>query len=506
MDPVHKQMLKVGYDYFRASRHDPKATAYLEGRGFSRQILDEFECGYATAGFKRLYGRLKKRFTPEQLRESGLLSFKKQIYDLFNNRVMFPIRDSAGTLVGFGGRTIETTESDKGPPKYINSADTPFFHKKEHVYGLHLVLKKNANLGRILVQEGYLDVIRCHEYGISDAVAPLGTALTTEQIDKIFQHTDQITLCFDGDKAGYKAARRASELILPFLSPGRYAEVVFMPPGHDPDSFIKNEGAEAYRNWLNIATPVTTFLSNTLYQEICPNNDIGSVAAFLNAVEPLIQQMPKGDARDQWIGGICNKACVSEGSTTTLFHQYLSSEPNDVNPQLIREMVSDFVSNSGGVSMWDQVAETQRLEVLIHAAIVATNNPESPVAREFNRRIQEKQSQGTELSPGQQSPLKNRAMMLIGKHPDKTTFYSFLSESQATDLCNRFDVELHWESPVRLDLEQCVLMMRPTHGNAEELEELHVVLASREGFIAAEILDNQLEFASHGITATAVNG
>jgi len=213
-------------------------------------------------------------------------------YDRFRDRLMFPIRDSRGRVIGFGGRVI-----DQGEPKYMNSPETPLFHKGRELYGLYEARQARADFKRLLIVEGYMDVVRLHQAGITYAVATLGTATTQEHLNKIFRQTHEVVFCFDGDRAGLKAAWRALENALPLAQDGRELKFMFLPEGHDPDTLIAAEGPEAFENRMKDALPLSEYLVQQLIAEVDLDHVDGR--AKLKALAgPLFARMPEGIYRE----------------------------------------------------------------------------------------------------------------------------------------------------------------------------------------------------------------
>ncbi len=244
----------------------PIAIDYLKGRGITGEIAKEFELGFAPDGWDNLLKVLGK---DEKARESLVtagLAIKKDgggYYDRFRARVMFPIHDHRGRIVGFGGRVL-----DKGEPKYLNSPETPLFHKGRELYGLFRAREAIKRENRVLVVEGYMDVVALAQYGIDFAVATLGTATTRDHLERLFRHAPEVIFCFDGDRAGREAAWRALETTLPVLRDGRQASFLFLPEGEDPDTLVRKEGAEAFRARLSAAKPLPDFLFETLVKQV----------------------------------------------------------------------------------------------------------------------------------------------------------------------------------------------------------------------------------------------
>ena len=243
-----------------------RAVNYLKGRGLTGLIAHRFGLGYAPDGWRFLFDQLgTETQIKKQLRDAGLTVVNSQgrEYDRFRERVMFPIRDIRGRTIAFGGRVL-----DESKPKYLNSPETKLFHKSDTLYGLYEARQACRSLDRVLVVEGYLDVVALAQFGIDFAVATLGTALTGQHLDRLSRQTAQVIVCFDGDQAGRTAAKRALDTMLPFLSDEFSIRFLFLPDGHDPDSLVRNEGTDAFLSRLNEALPASEALIGLLADEI----------------------------------------------------------------------------------------------------------------------------------------------------------------------------------------------------------------------------------------------
>lgn len=262
--------------WFEAQLHDPKnkeVLHYISGRGLSIETLNAFRLGYAPGDDQALRKcLLAQGFTDAQMIEAGILKLSatsgREPYSFFRDRLIFPVADARGRIVAFGGRVLPEhlrppQRGDFKPPKYINSSDTPLFHKGRTLYaGQHARLAAKDH--KLIVVEGYMDVIACHQAGFRGAVAPLGTALTEEQISLLWKmiplDEKEPVLCFDGDEAGYRAAVRAVERVLPLLKPQQSVRIAFLPEGEDPDTFIREKGKGAFEGLINNAWSLVDFL------------------------------------------------------------------------------------------------------------------------------------------------------------------------------------------------------------------------------------------------------
>ncbi len=267
------------------------AQEYLKNRGVSGITARDFGVGYAPSGWNAMTSALAD--VPQAiLLELGLLSRNDQgrVYDKFRERIIFPIRDVRGRVVGFGGRIHK---ADDGGPKYLNSPETPIFHKGQELYGLYEARRAVRKLEQLIVVEGYLDVVSMAQAGIPTCVAALGTAISTEQMRKLFRYVDDVVCCFDGDRAGRQAAWRALEASLPILTEGKRLRFVFLPDGEDPDSFVRKQGKAAFLEQIKGAIPVIDYLFSTLRQGLNLNS-LDDRARLASLAAPHIEKVQTG--------------------------------------------------------------------------------------------------------------------------------------------------------------------------------------------------------------------
>jgi DNA primase len=282
--------------YFQAElpNHEP-AVAYLKARGIDGATARRFGIGYAPAGWSQLLERFgTTQEAIERLLAVGLVIRKDNgsHYDRFRDRLMFPIHDSRGRCIAFGGRVL-----GDDTPKYLNSPETVLFHKGRELYGLYEARQALRSIPRLVVVEGYMDVIGLARHGVDFTAATLGTATTSEHLNRLFRLTDDVLFCFDGDSAGRSAAWRALEVALPEIREGRQIRFVFLPEGEDPDTFVAEQGAPAFEQALNDATPLSEFL----LQELSAQVDMDSVdgrARLAELARPLIARVPAGIYRE----------------------------------------------------------------------------------------------------------------------------------------------------------------------------------------------------------------
>lgn len=280
-------------------KHHPlgqEAIDYLKNRGLSGENAQLFGIGFAPPGWDNLLSTLgdsdKAR---EQLEQAGMVIRKEdshRMYDRFRHRIMFPIRDQRGRTIAFGGRVLG---HDK--PKYLNSPETPVFHKGRELYGLWEARKKLRNIPRLILVEGYMDVVALAQHGIYNAVATLGTAATSDHISRIFRQTSEVIFCFDGDDAGRTAAKRALENALPLMEDGRQGRFLFLPEGEDPDSLVQQIGPEAFNQKLDKALSLSEFLLNHCSEGIDIESPEGKSITAKKAL-PLINLLPKGTFKE----------------------------------------------------------------------------------------------------------------------------------------------------------------------------------------------------------------
>jgi DNA primase len=283
--------------YQKLLQENQKAIDYLKQRGLSGEIAGEFGIGFAPVGWD---GLIKKLGNDEKkialLQRAGMLSQGKSgQYDKFRHRIMFPIHDRRGRVIGFGGRALD----DDGP-KYLNSPETELFHKGRELYGLYLARKSQARLDRIIVVEGYMDVVALAQFEIRNCVATLGTATTADQTELLFRAAEEIVFCFDGDRAGRQAAWRALEAVLPRLREGRQARFLFLPEGEDPDSMVRSTGRTSFLSLIDEAQPLSEFFFDHFTAEV-DMNSIDGRAKLIEMVRPHMDSIPDGVFRDMMI-------------------------------------------------------------------------------------------------------------------------------------------------------------------------------------------------------------
>ncbi|WP_227816552.1 DNA primase [Nitrogeniibacter aestuarii] len=293
--------------YREQLKNAPRAIDYLKARGLTGQVAARFGIGYAPDGWQSLE-KVVSQYSDPALLEAGLVIENDQghRYDRFRDRIMFPILDSRGNVIGFGGRVL-----DKGEPKYMNSPETPLFEKGRELYGLYQARQSIRAENTAIVVEGYMDVVALAQHGVQNAVATLGTATTATHIQKLFRLVDRVTFCFDGDAAGRKAAWRALENALEALSDNKQIGFLFLPEEHDPDSFVREAGADTFRALADKAAPLTEFLLDGLAGDLDMRTAEGR-AQFAHAAQPLVMRVGAPMLRLQLVKSVAQRCALGE--------------------------------------------------------------------------------------------------------------------------------------------------------------------------------------------------
>ena len=290
---VLEQAAALYAEQLRTSTEGRRAVAYLKTRHITSDIARDFLLGYAPDAWDFLTSRLDQK----SLLEAGLLvrNDDGKIYDRFRGRIMFPIRDKRARIIGFGGRVL-----DDSLPKYLNSPETPVFHKGREVYGLHELLEKNPKPRRILIVEGYMDVIALTQFGIHYAVAALGTATSQAHLDLLFRYSPELILCFDGDKAGRQAAWRAMEPAFSSLRDGRQIRIMLLPQEHDPDTLVREEGLDSFVARIETATTLSDYFFGHFAAEVNLSEMEGRAQLVIKA-KPYLEKLPDSVFKDMML-------------------------------------------------------------------------------------------------------------------------------------------------------------------------------------------------------------
>jgi DNA primase len=372
---LYNVMSRVARFFEQNLADNERARSYVNARGIDAKTAAKFALGFAPDSWDALLNRFASRDEDRrQILQLGLIVERDTrggeraagFYDRFRDRLMFPIRDSRGRVLGFGGRII-----DQGEPKYLNSPETPLFHKGRELYGLFEARQARADFTRLMIVEGYMDVVRLHQAGITYAVATLGTATTQEHLNKVFRLTSEVVFCFDGDRAGRQAAWRALDNALPLARDGRELKFMFLPEGHDPDTLVAEEGAEAFENRLNTSLP----LSEYLIQQLKADVDLRSVdgRAKLKALAaPLFARMPEGIYREMLADRLATQVGMP---ASTLKRSFGSESPK----RAASERPEPAGQRHGRISVGRGNLLTQAITLVLHhpAAAAAVPNPQA---------------------------------------------------------------------------------------------------------------------------------
>ena len=341
-------------------RENQTAIDYLKKRGLSGEIAKRFGIGFAPAGWNNLLQTLSNK--PQQQNnalELGLIvkNDNGKLYDRFRNRIMFPIRDTRGRTIAFGGRVIDSNDT----PKYLNSPESSAFHKGKELYGLWEAKQAHRRLDKILVVEGYMDVVMLAQHGIDYAVATLGTAATADHIQRLFRNTNQIIFCFDGDQAGRSAALRALQHALPAMKDGRQANFMFLPDGEDPDSLVQKLGADEFEALCEQAQPLSQFLLDDLKAQ----TDISTLdgrARLIELAKPHLNSLMNGVYKDMLISEL---ASLGKTDKQTI-QRHLSNQTTATTPQPLPRSPSKHGT---------QTPMSRAITLLLHHPNLATDLP-----------------------------------------------------------------------------------------------------------------------------------
>jgi DNA primase len=360
-------------DFYRQQlRGADNAVGYLKRRGLSGEIAARFGLGYAPDGWDNLR-QVFPNYEVHALAEAGMVIDKsdddgahRKRYDRFRDRIMFPIRNTKGQVIGFGGRIL-----DQGEPKYLNSPETPLYQKGLELYGLFEARQAIREAGYALVTEGYMDVVALAQLGFPNAVATLGTACTPTHVQKLLRQTDQVVFSFDGDSAGVRAARRALEACLPHANDNKIIQFLFLPAEHDPDSFVRERGADAFAQEIRQAMPLSEFLLS----EVSHENDLTTAEGRAKTqfdAKPLLQQLPPSSLRLQIVRSLAQMTQSTSAEIEALFElvqpvartkmapaRTKRSAPVGLERQILRILVAHpSLAMMLNVDLMNQIAET----------------------------------------------------------------------------------------------------------------------------------------------------
>ena len=334
----------------KSSSEKNKVVSYAKKRGISGSIAKRFELGFAPPGWTNLFDQYSmNEESVQDLLSMGMIVPKKDkkddYYDRFRNRLMFPIHNAKGSVIGFGGRVLSSQDN----PKYLNSPETPLFSKSKELYGLYHCRKYSRKIDSILVVEGYMDVIALHQHGITNVVATLGTATTPAHLQVLSRSAETIVFCFDGDKAGRDAAWKALKTSLPSITSGLVIKFLILPQGEDPDTLINKESAKAFNSRIEGAQTLSSFLIEHIKSKV-PFDTIEGKTLFLEKSASLINLVNYSIYRQQLIEGIANaigqniiqveKAVEQSKSQNNQFASTNKSQQNKLNPGLVNKTTS----------------------------------------------------------------------------------------------------------------------------------------------------------------------
>ncbi|HWV16753.1 MAG TPA: DNA primase [Cellvibrio sp.] len=328
-------LLEKASDFYQSQlrQHPSKhmAVNYLKGRGLDGKTAKDYGVGFAPPGWDNLLKSLGSSDEEKHLLiEGGMLIHQEQekkLYDRFRHRIMFPIRDTRGRVIGFGGRVLG---DDK--PKYLNSPETPIFHKGQELYGLYEARLAYRDLPRLLIVEGYMDVVSLAQFGIRYGAATLGTACGEDHLDRAFKYTSEVVFCFDGDKAGRSAAHRALEASLTAMTDGRTVKFLFLPDGEDPDTLVRQIGPDKFERMIELAVPLEDFLFDAVAEGLNIRTMEGR-ASFSKRAAPLLDKLPKGVFRELMFENLATRTGLSRSILQDLVSEPVSlGEPEPPKP------------------------------------------------------------------------------------------------------------------------------------------------------------------------------
>lgn len=324
---LYDLVAEVTTEYYEQLKETPRAIDYLKNRGITGKIAQQFQIGYAPAGWSHISDKFGKTDADKKKLLDVGLTIKKDgggYYDRFRDRIMFPIHDYRGRIIGFGGRVLDT-----GEPKYLNSPETPLFQKGHELYGLFEALKINRQLDYALIVEGYMDVIALFQHGITQAMATLGTATSAHHLRRLYRYTSDIIFCFDGDQAGRTAAWRALQVVFPEMQDSIQIRFLFLPDGEDPDSLVRKEGKDAFEKRVTKATSLSDFFFQTIIKE-CDLSSMEGRARLAAMSLNHIRQLPAGIFQGIMIDELARRARVDASELRQQIRQTGTSTPQNI--------------------------------------------------------------------------------------------------------------------------------------------------------------------------------
>lgn len=378
-------LLELAASFYRERlkmQEGSEAKRYLHERGLSSDVISDYGIGYAPGGWEALKQHLSERSISESVQiEYGLLIHREdtgRTYDRFRDRIMFPIRDLRGRTIAFGGRVM-----GDGQPKYLNSPETPVFHKGRELYGLYEARQASSRLEQLVMVEGYMDVVALAQYGIHNAVATLGTATTEDHLSRLFRLVGRVVFCFDGDRAGREAASRALETALPMMIDGREARFLFLPEGDDPDTLVRREGTEAFQDRVTCAMPLSEFL----FEQAAQGRDLNTVEGrerFASRVLEALNKVPDGMLKSLMLEALAKRSGLAQEQLKELLEQRVEAAARQQRTR------GESVESSGTAGSRQESAPTRRsareqalspvgriVQLLLHEPGLVASLPES---------------------------------------------------------------------------------------------------------------------------------
>ncbi|WP_339934954.1 DNA primase [Vreelandella glaciei] len=340
-------LLELAASFYRERlkmQEGQSAQRYLSGRGLSDEVIKTYGIGYAPSGWEALKQHLSERGIGEPVQvEYGLLIHREdtgRTYDRFRDRVMFPIRDLRGRTIAFGGRVMGDDQ-----PKYLNSPETPVFHKGRELYGLYEARQASSKLEQLVMVEGYMDVVALAQFGIHNAVATLGTATTEDHLTRLFRLVSRVVFCFDGDRAGRQAASRALETALPQMIDGREARFLFLPEGDDPDTLVRREGTQAFQDRVTCAMPLSEFL----FEQAAQGRDLNTVEGrerFASQVLEALNKVPDGMLKSLLLESLAQRSGLAQEQLKVLLEKRAQVSQHHASQRQAEQVEPDSASSA----------------------------------------------------------------------------------------------------------------------------------------------------------------
>ncbi len=473
-----------------------RAVDYLRGRGLSGEIARDFDIGFAPPGWDNLLKALGGDSSGRTLlNDAGLLVERDdgRAYDRFRDRIIFPIRDNRGRVIAFGGRVLG---DDK--PKYLNSPETEIFHKGRELYGLYQARRAERSLQRLIIVEGYMDVVALAQHGIRCAVATLGTATSVDHLRKVFRYVSEVVFCFDGDEAGRKAARRAMETALPVMEDGRQARFLFMPEGEDPDSLVRSIGATRFENLVRDAQPLEDYLFAALAAEVNPDSLEGK-AKLSKLAAPLLQQLPDGVFKQLMLDALARRTGLSSEALQSVLAQNPPTAEPASSDSAPRAPTANKPGKPKAATAPAPAAQSQRdpvlyaIALLLHSpralaaltadteALSAVDSPYLPTLRALISLLQQRPESSTAMLTGhwygqpEYEVIRQASglMQVLAERPDSLSeetvaaeldqTLAFLQQRLAKTRYQALVEQLRQRGPGSLSEEEKQLLRRPPH-------------------------------------------